>query len=88
QFDIALDPSLADGTVATNQADLIGGTITLAVSDDPNVNGQADPDVQGDEDPTRVVVATVPVGPLLKENTQATASVGEAFSYRITVPEI
>jgi uncharacterized repeat protein (TIGR01451 family) len=87
QFDITLASGLADGTLATNQADLIG-TVKLADSDDPNVNGQADPDVQGDEDPTRVLIATVPVDPLLKENTQATASVGEAFSYRITVPEI
>jgi uncharacterized repeat protein (TIGR01451 family) len=86
QFDITLDSSLTDGAVVTNQADLIG-TVKLADSDDPNVNGQADPEVEGDEDPTRVVIVTVPVGPLLKQNTQATASVGEAFRYRITVPE-
>jgi uncharacterized repeat protein (TIGR01451 family) len=86
QFDITLDSTLTDGTVVANQADLIS-TVKLADSDDPNINGQADPDVAGDEDPTRVVIATVPVGPLLKENTQPTASVGETFSYQITVPE-
>ena len=51
------------------------------------MNGQADPDVVGDEDRTEVVIATVPTPPLLKENTQATAAVGESFRYRITVPE-
>ncbi len=86
QFDITLDPTLADGTVVLNQADLIS-TAKIADSDDPNINGQSDPDVAGDEDPTQVVIGTVPVGPLLKENTQATAAIGEAFSYRITAPE-
>ena len=86
QFDVTLASTLSDGTVVANQADLIG-TVKLADSDDPNVNGQADPSVEGDEDPTVVVVAVPPVGPLLKENIQATAAVGEAFSYRITVPE-
>ena len=86
-FDIDLDPSLADGTLVLNQADLISAGVKIADSDDPNINGQSDPDVAGDEDPTRVVIATLPVGPLRKETTQATASVGEPFRYRITVPE-
>jgi len=86
QFDIVLDPAVIDGTVVANQAELIGN-VKLADSDDPNINGQADPNVVGDEDPTEIVVAIAPVGPLLKENTQATASVGETFRYRITVPE-
>jgi uncharacterized repeat protein (TIGR01451 family) len=87
QFDVTLDATLADGTVVLNQADLIS-TGKIADSDDPNINGQADPDVAGDEDPTRVVIDTTPAGPLLKENTQSTASVGEAFRYRITVPAV
>ncbi len=87
QFDITLDPSLSDGTVVTNQADLISSDAVIAVSDDPTVNGQADPTIAGDEDPTRVVVLTTPVGPLVKATTQTTASVGETFSYQITVPQ-
>ena len=51
QFEIALDATLADGTVVANQSDLISGGTDIADSDDPNVNGQADPDVPGDEDP-------------------------------------
>jgi uncharacterized repeat protein (TIGR01451 family) len=86
EFDITLDPTLLDGTVVLNQADLIG-TVKIADSDDPNINGQADPNLENDEDPTRVVIDSAPVGPLLKENTQATASLGETFRYRITVPE-
>jgi hypothetical protein len=51
QFDIRLDPTLTDGTVVLNQADLVS-TVKIADSDDPNINGQADPAVAGDEDPT------------------------------------
>ena len=80
---VAIDPT--DGTVVRNQADLLN-TVKPADSDDPNINGQADPNVAGDEDPTQVVVALPPIDPLLKENTQATASVGERFGYRITIP--
>ncbi len=87
QFDIQLAASLLDGTVVTNQADLMGAS-KLADSDDPFVNGQSDPSIAGDEDPTRVVVQAVPPTPLLKENTQATATIGEEFIYRITVPSV
>jgi uncharacterized repeat protein (TIGR01451 family)/fimbrial isopeptide formation D2 family protein len=85
QFDIQLESGLLDGTVVTNQADLVGA-IKLADSDDPFVNGQSDPSVDGDEDPTRVVIEAIPPNPLLKENLQVTATIGEEFSYRITVP--
>jgi len=87
QFDVTLLAALLDGTVVTNQADLLGGA-KLADSDDPYVNGQADPAVTGDEDPTRVVVEAVPPPVLLKANTQPTAAIGEEFSYRITVPSV
>jgi len=87
QFDITVDPTLLDGTVVLNQAQLLSGNTTLAESDDPNINGPADPDVTGDEDPTRVVIAVAAIDPLLKQNTQSTASIGEVFSYRITVPQ-
>ncbi len=85
QFDISLDSPLVNGTVVANQADLIGA-IKLADSDDPYVNGQADPGVAGDEDPTRVLIEGPPPTALLKANTQATATIGEEFTYLITVP--
>lgn len=89
QFDITLASTLADGTVVANQSALrlVNGTL-FALSDDPNVNGQADPLVAGDEDPTRVVIEVPPPAALLKANTQATAAVGEVFTYRITVPSV
>ena len=86
QFDITLAGGLADGVIVTNQADLID-TAKIADSDDPNVNGQADPAIPGDEDPTRLVIASIPGPPLIKANTQPTAAVGEAFRYSITVPD-
>ena len=87
QFDVTVAMGLLDGTVITNQSNLIR-TVPIGLSDDPNVNGQADPDTPGDEDPTRVVVAVLPPDPLLKENSQATASIGEAFTWRVTIPSV
>ncbi len=85
QFDITLAANLANGTLVTNQADLVSG-VKLADSDDPNVNGQADPNVAGDEDPTQIIIEGPPPTALVKANTQATATIGEEFSYRITIP--
>ena len=87
QFDITLAAALLDGTLVTNQADLMGGA-KLADSDDPNVNGQADPSVAGDEDPTRVLIEAIPPAALTKANTQATATIGEEFTYLVTIPSV
>jgi uncharacterized repeat protein (TIGR01451 family) len=86
QFDITLSATVADGFTVTNQSQLIVDGALLSLSDDPNVNGQADPLVGGDEDPTRVLIVVPRPAALLKANTQATAAVGEVFTYRITVP--
>ena len=86
-FEITVAGGLLDGTAIVNQADLLAAA-KLADSDDPNVNGQADPSVDGDEDPTRVVVEGEPPPPLLKQTTQATATIGETFSYTVTVPSL
>ena len=59
QFDVTLQSALLGGTVVTNQADLVD-TAKIADSDDPTVNGQADPDVAGDEDPTRILIQSAP----------------------------
>ena len=87
QFDVRLASGLLNGIFVTNQADLMGAS-KLADSDDPYVNGQADPGVDGDEDPTRVAIQGEPPAPLLKQNTQDTATIGEEFSYLITVPSV
>ncbi len=89
QFDVTLPTTILDGTVVTNQSDLVSGAgDVLAVSDDPTVNGQANPAIGGDEDPTRVLIEGIPPEPLTKANTQNTATIGETFNYRIAVPSV
>ncbi|HEY5566767.1 MAG TPA: DUF11 domain-containing protein, partial [Gammaproteobacteria bacterium] len=92
QFDITLAASITNGTVVTNQADLIGA-VKLADSDDPNVNGQADPDVVGDEDPTRVVIQSAPLFDIDKISADIDGDpnlllAGERLRYTITVRNI
>jgi large repetitive protein len=86
-FDITLDPTLVEDTVVLNQASLFLGDTLITVSDDPNINGQANPAVDGDEDPTQVVIFTTLLpDPPLKSALQPTATIGEHFTYHITVP--
>ncbi|HEX9803043.1 MAG TPA: isopeptide-forming domain-containing fimbrial protein, partial [Gammaproteobacteria bacterium] len=81
EFEITLKSTLTNGTAVDNQATLSALGLT-ADSDDPYVNGIAPP---GDPaDPTRVVILAP--GPLAKANLQASATIGEHFKYRITVP--
>ncbi|MDH5303416.1 MAG: hypothetical protein OEW64_04900 [Gammaproteobacteria bacterium] len=87
QFDVTLNSTLPNGTLVTNQADLVSG-IKIADSDDPYVNGQADPNIAGDEDPTRIIIEGPPPTALIKATTQATATIGEEFSYLVTVPSV
>jgi len=93
-FDITLRNTLENRTVVSNQASLNADQGTpndsnddfFATSDDPYTNGVSSPDDPDDQDPTEVVIRTP--GPLLKENTQTSATIGEQFTYSITVPEI
>jgi uncharacterized repeat protein (TIGR01451 family) len=94
QFDITLAGNLANGTVVTNQSTsrLPNNTI-VALSDDPNVNGTADPLVAGDEDPTRVTIASSPTFRVLKTSTDLTGDpnvllAGDTVRYTITVANI
>src|SRR6185369_623160 len=71
--DITLKATLANGTVVTNQSPLrLANGTTLALSDDPNVNGVADPLVAGDEDPTRVTILAAPAFRVQKISTDLT----------------
>ena len=81
EFDITLKSALTNGTAVDNQAALVASGLTAA-SDDPYVNGIAPPGTPAD--PTVVRIETP--GPLAKTNLQASATIGEQFSYRITVP--
>jgi uncharacterized repeat protein (TIGR01451 family) len=94
QFDITLASSISNGTIVTNQSTTFraDGTV-FALSDDPNVNGTADPDVAGDEDPTRVTISSAPVFRVQKISTDVTGDpaillAGETLRYTITVKNI
>jgi len=94
QFDITLRPILANGTVITNQSSgrLSSGAV-FAVSDDPNVNGTADPAIVGDEDATRLTIVSAPVFRVQKTSTDLngdpnTLLAGERLRYSITVKNI
>ena len=63
------------------------------MSDDPNVNGTADPLVAGDEDPTRVTIVSAPAFRVQKISTDLTGDpnvllAGETLRYTITVKNI
>ena len=81
EFEITLKSTLTNGTAVDNQATLSATGLT-AESDDPYVNGIAPPGAPAD--PTEVIIQTP--GPLAKVNTRASATIGEQFTYRITVP--
>ena len=94
QFDVTLASAISNGTVVTNQSSLrlVDGT-PFASSDDPNVNGQADPFVAGDEDPTRVQIASAAAFRVQKISTDITGDpnlllAGETLRYTITVKNV
>ncbi|MEJ2179386.1 MAG: isopeptide-forming domain-containing fimbrial protein, partial [Gammaproteobacteria bacterium] len=84
EFEIDLLPTLTNGTVVSNQApfNANGPPVLTADSDDPYINGIAAP---GDlADPTNITIQAP--GPLAKTNGQPTATIGEQFTYTVTVP--
>jgi len=84
EFEINLLPTLTNGTIVSNQASFNanGPPVLSADSDDPYVNGIAAPGDPGD--PTEITIQAP--GPLGKANNQATATIGEQFTYTLTVP--
>lgn len=87
RVDVEVDTALIDGSVVANQVQLISnGPVIL--SDDPYVNGTADPEIDGDEDPTRLLIEAEPPVALGKANTQSTAAIGEVFRYQLTIPAV
>jgi uncharacterized repeat protein (TIGR01451 family)/fimbrial isopeptide formation D2 family protein len=89
-FDVTLAPVIASGSIVTNQASLRLGDTPFALSDDPNVNGPADPSVVGDEDPTRVPIDSLPVFRVQKISDDITGDpnlllAGDTLRYTINV---
>ncbi|WP_299596042.1 isopeptide-forming domain-containing fimbrial protein [uncultured Microbulbifer sp.] len=60
-FEVQLAAVIDNGTAVLNQAQLQLPGQSAFVSDDPNINGMQDPEVAGDEDPTRVIIESAPV---------------------------
>jgi uncharacterized repeat protein (TIGR01451 family)/fimbrial isopeptide formation D2 family protein len=84
EFDISLKANVANNTEVRNQAELSALGLT-ALSDDPFVNGISPPD--GDPPPDPTVITVLSPGPLSKANSQTVGTIGEQFTYTITVPE-
>jgi uncharacterized repeat protein (TIGR01451 family)/fimbrial isopeptide formation D2 family protein len=84
EFDITLLGGLANNTQVSNQATLNADGPFVALSDDP-AGGIVLPPAPGE--PTVVLIQTP--GPLVKVNpAPASATIGEQFTYTITVPDI
>ena len=93
EFEVVLAPVLANGSVVANQSALRLAGSPFALSDDPNVNGAADPFVAGDEDPTRLTIRSAPSFRIQKISTDLTGDpnvllAGETLLYTITVKNI
>src|SRR5262249_37826618 len=93
EFEVTLAPVIANGTIVTNQSQLAMAGTTVAQSDDPNVNGAADPTIAGDEDPTRVRIVSAPAFQVQKISTDLTGDpavllAGETLRYTSTVRNI
>ena len=91
-FDITLRPAIANGFVVTNQGTLFDSLgATVAISDDPTVNGIADPFIALDEDRTRVTIVSAPLFRVQKISTDLNGGVllaGETLRYTLTVVNI
>jgi large repetitive protein len=88
QFDIRVAPTTSSGTVVANQSHLLVSGTQFMLSDDPNVNGVADPFVAGDEDPTRVIVALPTLQFQKTVLTGAPAHPGDVIRYRLQLRNV
>lgn len=93
EYQVQLVPVIANGTVVLNQARAQFGTTVLALSDDPAVNGASNPDVSGDEDPTRLPIKSAPQLVIQKVSTYQGSDpgvlmAGDTLLYTITVRNI
>ena len=94
QFDITLSSTLTNATIVTNQSTVrLANDTVFALSDDPAVNGTANPDVPGDEDPTRVTIVAAAIFRVQKISTDLTGDpglllAGDTLRYTITVKNI
>jgi len=60
EFEVQLAPAIANDSIVLNQSQANFLGYPIAISDDPYVNGVADPDVADDEDPTEILIQSAP----------------------------
>ena len=93
EFEVVLAPVITNGNYVMNQSQALFAGFPVAISDDPNINGPADPNVAGDEDPTRILIQSAPAFDIDKISTYMTGDpnvllAGETLRYTITVQNI
>ena len=93
EFEVALAPVITNGNYVLNQSEARFAGFPIAISDDPNLNGAADPNVAGDEDPTQILIQSAPAFDIDKISTYMTGDpnvllAGETLRYTITVQNI
>jgi uncharacterized repeat protein (TIGR01451 family) len=92
-FEVDLAPAIANGTFVYNQSEIRFAGLPVALSDDPYVNGAADPNVTGDEDPTQIQIISAPAFRIEKISSYITGDpnvllAGETLRYTITVQNV
>ena len=90
EFEIDLAPVITNGNYVANQSVASFAGFTVAISDDPNLNGVADPTIAGDEDPTQYLIQSAPAFTVEKVSSYITGDpavllAGETLRYTITV---
>ena len=93
EFEVRLAPAYANDSFIYNQSDLLFGNFLAAISDDPNINGQADPNVADDEDPTQILIQSAPAFDVDKVSAYLDGDpnvllAGETLRYTITVRNV
>ncbi len=93
EFEVQLAPVIANDSIVLNQSQASSLGYTVAVSDDPYINGAADPNVAGDEDPTEILIQSAPAFVVEKISSYLDGDpnvllAGETLRYTITVQNI
>jgi len=93
EFEVDLASVIPDANFVYNQSEMRFAGLQVALSDDPYVNGVADPNVAGDEDPTQIQINSAPAFRLEKISSYITGDptvllAGETLRYTITAQNI
>lgn len=93
EFEVQLAPVIANDSIVLNQSEVNFLGYPIAISDDPYVNGAADPNVAGDEDPTEILIQSAPEFVVQKVSSYPDGDpnvllAGETLRYTITVQNV